>query len=667
MSELKFGNERKLIQQTLEGTFEEILFADLKENTILKLDKETDELKEIPGINTFDEFILAMADPNVQAIERAKMRVDKEFSRENIRRMLLEDGSYTLYLKGSDGCGFHVKYIKVDEEANKAVILRYHSERSTIHSFDIKNDLMVYDVAINEIYTLCMEVNVTQNMYKLLKFNEHMLDMVPLSGNYDRMVQEVAKTVAYGESRNKFIQYSAREYRAEAQLRGDKDITIQFRQKLGDGKYHWVENRTIFVKNPHDKDLHQITLAREIDSEVAHQRELEEAKEKAEIANKSKSAFLFNMSHDIRTPMNAILGFTGLAWEQEDNPERTKEYLEKIMVSGKALVNIINDVLELAQIENNKVIIDEKPVDINVLRKINYDMFKDQIEAKNLQFHEEWQIKNPYIFADSTHLGQIFINLISNAIKYTPEGGSISIHTKQLPGDVPGMCIIEASVIDTGIGMSQEFQKHLFEKFERERSSTISGIQGTGLGIGIAKRLVELMNGTIDVRSKMGQGTVFTVRVPQRLSSKEEFEGVIKKLKTRSGDNFSSFEGKRILMAEDNELNAEIAIEVLTKAGFMVDRVTDGLKCVSAIEKQPSDYYDIVLMDIQMPNMDGYKASTIIRSMDDRTRANIPIVAMTANAFKEDRDKAIESGMNAHVAKPLNVKVLFDTLYKIIQ
>lgn len=660
----KYEEEKNLIRKTIDGTFEEILFADFDKNTILKFNRFTNELGPIPGIDSFDQFIRVVADPNVQAVEGAKARAKVEFSRDNLKRILREKGSYIMFFTSPDGNGFHVRYERAADDGSKAVIMRYNSHRSEGRCFNVKEDLMVYDIAISEIYKLCMEVNITKNSYRLLRYNEHMLDMVPISGNYEEMVKIVAKTVSYGESRDTFKKFSSLEYRKEAQLRGDKGITIQVRQRLGDGKYHWVENRTIFVQCD-DGDLHQITLARAIDDEVAHQRELEEAKKRAEIANKSKSAFLFNMSHDIRTPMNAILGFASIALDQEDVPEKTRDYLEKILMSGKTLINIINDILELAQIENNKVIIDEKPADLNILRKINYDMFKDQIEAKNLTFNEQWQVDNPYVYLDGTHLGQVFINLVSNAIKYTPEGGTISIHTKQLPGKVPGTCIMEASVIDNGIGMSQEFQKHLFEKFERERNSTVSGIQGTGLGLGIAKRLVELMNGTIDVKSKMGQGTVFTVKIPQRLSSKEEYEGRTKKV-VRSEVNRNSFEGKRLLLAEDNELNAEIAIEILSKSGFMVERVTDGLKCVTAVEQHPANYYDVVLMDIQMPNMDGYKATNIIRSMDDRKRASLPIVAMTANAFKEDQLKAIEQGMNAHIAKPLNVKDLFDTLDRIV-
>lgn len=403
-----------------------------------------------------------------------------------------------------------------------------------------------------------------------------------------------------------------------------------------------------------------ISLQRQKKKDAEYQRILEETAAKAQAANKAKSTFLFNMSHDLRTPMNAILGYSDLAGKHLDDPQRLQEYMENIHVSGENLLSIINNVLELARIENNETVVEE-----NVSRTgDNFDacivMFQTSVAKKSQRLIVDKQIHYPYIYTDGAHMSEIFLNILSNAVKYTGEGGSIHCALNQYPGEKEGWCVTELSVEDNGIGMSQEFQQHIFEAFTRERTSTVSGVEGTGLGMGIVKKLVDLMNGTIEVESSLGKGTRFTVRIPCRIASEAD---AIAKRATYHVDQ-TSVRGKRILLVEDNDLNAEIAMELLAEEGLLADRAEDGVVCVSMLEKAPAHYYDLILMDIQMPVMNGYKATQVIRALDDPEKACIPIVAMTANAFAEDRKKALEVGMNDHVAKPIDMNTLMKVLEK---
>lgn len=389
-----------------------------------------------------------------------------------------------------------------------------------------------------------------------------------------------------------------------------------------------------------------------------YQKILEESAAKAQAANKAKSTFLFNMSHDLRTPMNAILGYSDLAGKHLQEPEKLREYMANIHISGENLLSIINNVLELARIENDEVMQEETVVRAGENFDACIGMFQNMMEKKHQHLTVDKQIRYPYVCTDVGHMSEIFLNLMSNAVKYTGEGGRIHCSMKQEPYEKPGWCITEVSVEDNGIGMSEEFQQHIFEAFTRERSSTASGVQGTGLGMGIVKKLVDLMQGTIAVKSAIGEGSRFTIRIPCRIALESE---VTAKRATYHFDR-SSVKHKRILLAEDNDLNAEIAMELLSEEGLFTERANDGVVCVSMLEKAPAGYYDLILMDIQMPVMNGYKATQMIRQMEDPKKASIPIVAMTANAFAEDRKKALDVGMNDHVAKPIDMNVLMKVL-----
>ena len=387
---------------------------------------------------------------------------------------------------------------------------------------------------------------------------------------------------------------------------------------------------------------------------------LQVAVENAESANHAKSTFLFNMSHDIRTPMNAIIGYADLASRHLDDPAKLKNYMENIQVCGQNLLMLLNNVLDLARIENDKTEMEYSVSNIEKDFRNCVAMFRNQADSKGQTLMVTTQLQYPYIYADIPHLTEICTNLVSNAVKYTGAGGTIRCNVMQKPGEKEGWCDTVVTVADNGIGMSQEFQKHIFEPFERERTSTVSKVEGSGIGMGIVKKLVGLMSGTVEVESRIGVGSTFTVTIPCRIASEDETQA---KRETNPSDQ-KCLCGTRILLTEDNDLNAEIAVELLQEEGCTVDRAKDGVECVDMLEKAANGTYQLILMDIQMPVMNGYDAARKIRGLDDPQKANIPIIAMTANAFTEDRQVALDAGMNDHIAKPINMNVLVPTLRK---
>lgn len=387
---------------------------------------------------------------------------------------------------------------------------------------------------------------------------------------------------------------------------------------------------------------------------------LQVAVEKAESANRAKSTFLFNMSHDIRTPMNAIIGYADLASRHSDDPAKLKNYMENIQVCGQNLLMLLNNVLDLARIENDKTEMEYSVSDVDKDFRNCIAMFRNQADSKGQTLTVTTHLLHPYVYVDIPHLTEVCTNLVSNAVKYTGAGGTIRCDVTQKPGEKEGWCDTVVTVADNGIGMSQEFQKHIFEPFERERTSTISKVEGSGIGMGIVKKLVGLMGGTVAVESKIGVGSKFTVTIPCRIASEDETQA---KREINPSDQ-KCLCGTRILLTEDNDLNAEIATELLQEEGCTVDRAKDGVECVDMLEKAANGTYQLILMDIQMPVMNGYDAAKKIRRMDDPQKAGIPIIAMTANAFTEDRQVALDAGMNDHIAKPINMNVLVPTLRK---
>ena len=391
--------------------------------------------------------------------------------------------------------------------------------------------------------------------------------------------------------------------------------------------------------------------------------ELEDAYNKSQSASKAKTSFLFNMSHDIRTPMNAILGFADLIEKHLDDKDKCKMYLQKLKSSSSFLLSLINNVLDMARIESGQTEIVESVWNVNNFVSDLVSVFESAIKEKNLKFIKFMDIKHENVYCDATRLRQIYLNIISNAVKYTPNGGEIKLIIKEIECDKEGYARFQTVVSDTGIGMSKEFLPHIFEEFSREKTTTESRVVGTGLGMPIVKTLVTLMHGTIEVESEQGVGTKFTVTLDHRIARKEEIKVEEEEIKDK---DIVSYKGKRILLAEDNELNTEIAVTILEEAGFIVEHAENGQVCVDMIKNAKIGYYDLVLMDIQMPVMDGYKATETIRAINN-PRCDIPIIAMTANAFDEDKRKAYVIGMDGHIAKPINIPQLLETISKVLK
>ena len=393
---------------------------------------------------------------------------------------------------------------------------------------------------------------------------------------------------------------------------------------------------------------------------------LEIALKKAEDASLAKTSFLHNMSHDIRTPMNAVLGYAQLMKDElkgKGMPE-TLEHLEKLQQSGNLLLSIINNVLDMARIESGRMEIDESYAQIEGIRQNLFEIFDDEAKKKNIAFNYTMNVEHDHVLTDITKVKEIFVNILSNAIKYTPAGGSVMVNVDELPCDEPEYMIVRTRISDTGIGMSQEYLTKIFDAFTREQNTTKSKIAGTGLGMSIVKKYVELLGGTIDVESELGTGSAFTVTLKHKIADESCYA---KKHVEELGTGSEILNGRNILLAEDNDLNAEIAEAILERAGLKIERVEDGVQCVDRIAKMPVGTYDMILMDIQMPKMDGYKATQEIRHLPDKDKACIPIIAMTASAFEEDKREAIAAGMNGHITKPIDVDELMAILVKNIR
>lgn len=381
----------------------------------------------------------------------------------------------------------------------------------------------------------------------------------------------------------------------------------------------------------------------------------------AQEASEAKTRFLFNMSHDIRTPMNAIMGFTELLNRNLDDQEKARGYLRKIQNASSLLLTIINQVLEMARIESGTVTLKLEATDLSALFHSVNTVFEADIQKKNIQYSEDAHVPHKFAYCDKTKLEEIYLNIVSNAIKYTPDGHAIRVEIHELPSEDKKKACYRFTCEDSGIGMSADYLPHIFDEFSREHTTTENKVVGTGLGLPIVKSLIEQMGGTIQVESTQGVGTKFTVDLTLTLASREE---VYSSPEASAEAEHAKLRGRRILLAEDNDLNAEIAIELLGEKGLLIERAADGEECCTMLAQAPEGYYDLVLMDIQMPRMNGYEAAAKIRGMADVKKAGIPIIAMTANAFAEDRQAALDAGMNAHVAKPIDMAVLLPTLLR---
>ncbi len=404
--------------------------------------------------------------------------------------------------------------------------------------------------------------------------------------------------------------------------------------------------------------------------EQAYAVKQEQLAEAAQAANKSKTSFLFNMSHDIRTPMNAIIGFANLAQNAKCSTEQMHSYLSKILVASQHLLSLINDILEMSRIESGKITLEPVPTSWSELMQELHTIMQEQLESKKQSFTISIApLTHDYVMIDKLRMEQVLVNLVSNASKYTPEHGSIRVELAQYPAAKPNHALYKLSVIDNGMGMSEDFVKKIFSPFERANSITVSKIQGTGLGMSITKSIIDLANGTIDVKSKLGEGTEIIVAVTLCLCTDAEIATLNAKQldKQQAQAEQPDFKGKRLLVVEDNKLNREITVTILEQTGIITEQAEDGSVAVKMVQEAAPGYYDLILMDIQMPIMDGYEATKQIRALPDKRLAQLPIIAVSANAFEEDKKASLAAGMDGHIAKPINVPDLFALMQKLIK
>ena len=450
-------------------------------------------------------------------------------------------------------------------------------------------------------------------------------------------------------------------------LRSQKeDYSMTYEFKSGtEINYHQV--RVAYVKKK-DGARMAVVGTRNVDSLIKKERMQEEKLKKAyaaaENANKAKTEFLNNMSHDIRTPMNVILGYNQLMKSQLTEPKQL-DYQKKIEQSGKLLLSIDNNVLDMARIESGKIKVDENYESAGEVVDEIISTFASEAEERGIHLSGSMKVTHRNILCDGTKIREIYVNLVSNAIKYTPRGGNVTITVEELPCKREGYMKVKSEIKDTGIGMSKEYLPTLFEPFSREQNTTTGRIGGTGLGMPIVKKMVDLMGGSIEVASELGKGTVFTFTLMHKIADRKFYSQKTEAAETSEmGKNLS---GKHVLLAEDNDLNAEIAVTVLEETGIVIERVEDGIQCVNRVAQMSPGTYDLILMDIQMPNMDGYQAAQCIRHLNDKKKAEIPIIAMTANAFAEDRKRTFDAGMNGHIAKPIDMEKLGAVILSVLK
>ena len=530
---------------------------------------------------------------------------------------------------------------------------------------NLKNEMDMTNKLNNALacdYSTIFSVNLKEGIMRIHKMdqnqNAHKLklpDVIPFDDFFSRYIDSFVDE----EYREEFHKIANLDNLRRRACCGDFNISIRFKSKPNKGGEENFE-AVVLPVDANDRNIMVVgckCIDKLIEREEYDKKMLMESREQAEMANKAKTAFLFNMSHDIRTPMNAIMGFTNLLGKYQDDPKRRADYIHKIEESSRVLLSIINNVLEMARIEKGAVQLEESVWNAKLFNDTLFTIFEDMMSQKRLEFSHNIDVEHKNVFCDPTKLREIFLNIVSNSYKYTPEGGKIDMNTVELPSNREGYALFRTVITDNGIGMSKEYIPHLFEEFSREHNTTQGRVEGTGLGMSIVKRLVEIMDGTIEVESELGVGTKVTVTIPHRIADSSV---MVSRLGVEV--DMSLLRGKRILLVEDNELNAEIAIEMLKEMEFIVEHAINGQECLDMIDKAPSDYYDIILMDIQMPIMDGYEATRAIRALYDNVKANIPILAMTANAFAEDRIQAFRCGMNAHIAKPIDVAELMKAI-----
>ena len=558
-----------------------------------------------------------------------------------------------------------------DEEHSSRVVMAYKNVSEQVKNAQEESRLKHTSSilrAVTEDYVCLIDVNLQTEkeiQYFLGDGEDKSIQRWSEADDYHSCILAFAERIVADKDRKRFI-LATELSKLRKVLASQREFTIEY-DAVPDGSVRKFQGRfTIHEEEPGEKHMfigiRDITEAEKLRFE--EEQRLIEAVARADAASRAKTAFLFNMSHDIRTPMNAIIGFSDLALKHLGERDKLEEYLHNISISGSHLLGLINNVLEMSRIESDRLELNEAPDDMSLTMKEWFTLYADEAEKNELTLRVDSDIQHTLVIWDSTRIEEIFLNIFSNAVKYTPAGGHISINIKELPCERAGYAKYETIVEDTGIGISEEFIPHIFESFSRERNSTESRIMGTGLGIGIVKRLLDLMGGDIRIESRQGEGTKVIVTLEHRLA--EEKIPLSAEQEQAEAAESVNLQGRRILLVEDNELNREIAQELLEDSGLTVDCASDGIICLDMLTEAAAGYYDAVLMDIQMPNMDGYTAARAIRALSDREKATIPIIAMTANAFDEDKRQAAEAGMNGFAAKPINTEQLLSELKRVI-
>lgn len=603
---------------------------------------------ELKGVSIFDALPFAR----------------EEFGELNYRAAVIGEEVSKAFVIGTAGESVLYNACPGDEEGICFVTITPFVESNNSESE--KNHRLDHDLlatAINTVFPLCFFANISKNEFHMVDYGETVFSPTGDEGVYDELVEYTMESIPDQNEKEKFMEKFSRKSLGEAFERGESQIRLQHRQTDDLGAVHWVETNAVFVKNHQSEDILVMTLIKTIDKDKENEFLLKDALHQAEDANKAKSQFLSNMSHDIRTPMNAVIGFTSLAFKHVADPVKLKDCLNKINKSSEALLAIINDILDMSRIENEKMEVETQVCNINSLINDMWTLIQGEMDNKNLEFTVNTEgITEPWVVADNKKIDRILMNLLSNAVKFTPSGGKVSLTCTQDINVVNGFVSTEFRVKDNGIGMSEEFKEHVFEIFTRERSSTDSGVVGTGLGLAITKSMVEILGGTIKLESEKDKGTEFIITLPLKIDeTKDEIEkGRVKDSSVPEGPAF-----KRLLLVEDNEMNREIAMELLLDEGFEVEAALNGQEAVELVENSEPGYYGAVLMDIQMPIMDGYEATKAIRNLKDRAIAKIPIIAMTANVFEEDRKLAMACGMDDHIPKPIDISKVKNSLMKI--
>ena len=581
----------------------------------------------------------------------------------NILSELAEKKTFLTQYRNATGEYCEMKFVKVgDEENPESVALGFSNKNEEIRAELARKEKQARDQAVISglsddfgcvVYTSYDAYDEIHYRFDPL-FEKH-IDGWSKINDFKERLEKLTNTIMHPEDREAFWKATRPEV-VRAAIDNDGVYYVNFRTLI-DGEETYYQAK--FVRDEIHPDTNVIAGFHNVDTET--KREME-ALDAAKAASRAKTDFLFNMSHDIRTPMNAIIGFTNMAIRDAENPERVRENLKKVQLSGNMLLSLINDILDMSRIESGKATLNEVNADINAMFTNIQPVMANLAASKDIDLSFEIKnIRDRFVYADTARIDRIMINLVSNAVKYTEGYGKVQVLCEQLEGAKPGFGLYRFMVKDNGIGMSEEFQKQMFEEFSREENSTTSGIQGTGLGLPLAKKLAEMMGGRITCESRRGVGSTFFVTVPFRLRTEEDIMAEnIQEQYAFSVD----FSGKKVLLVEDNELNREIALDILEDEGILVETAENGEEAVYMVSEKGTEYYDFVLMDIQMPVMDGYEATAEIRKLYPKEA--LPIIALSANAFEEDRQKSIAAGMNEHVAKPIKIDELKSVMAKFI-